>query len=95
MKGKMKGHFRKGKKGTVHELEFIPYVLLAYLEIWQLITPHFPPIYGGEAFGGPTPIGVTAPQCPAAWPCDGLWLWSTCLAVFGAGTPAPALFFLI
>ena len=23
MKGKMKGHFRKGKKGTVHELEFI------------------------------------------------------------------------
>ena len=24
MKGKMKGHFRKGKKGTVHELEFIP-----------------------------------------------------------------------
>ena len=23
MKGKMKGHFRKGKKGIVHELEFI------------------------------------------------------------------------
>ena len=23
MKGKMKGHFKKGKKGTVHELEFI------------------------------------------------------------------------
>ena len=91
----MKGHFRKGKKGTVHELEIIPYVLLAYLEIWQLITPPFPPIYGGEAFGGPTPIGVTAPQCPAAWPCDGLWLWSTSLAVLEAGTPAPVLFFLI
>ena len=27
MKGKMKGHFRKGKKGTVHELEFIRWSL--------------------------------------------------------------------
>ena len=28
MKGKMKGHFRKGKKGTVHELEFIRWCFL-------------------------------------------------------------------
>ena len=48
---------------------------------WQLMIQVDPPIYGGEAFGGPTPIGVTAVQCPAAWPCDGLWLWSTSLAV--------------
>ncbi len=27
MKGKMKGHFRKGKKGTVHELEFIRHII--------------------------------------------------------------------
>ena len=72
-------------------------MLLAYLDNLKkpIPSPKFSsdPKYGGEAFGGPTPIGVTAVQCLAAWPCDGLWLWSTCLAVFGAGTLAPALFF--
>ena len=33
MKGKMKGHFRKGKKGTVHELEFIQNLRIEDLRI--------------------------------------------------------------
>ena len=39
MKGKMKGHFRKGKKGTVHELEFI----LVFRFDGQLILPYMTP----------------------------------------------------
>ena len=39
MKGKMKGHFRKGKKGTVHELEFI----LRFLDVCHLHHHHLFP----------------------------------------------------
>ena len=61
---------------------------------WQLMIQVDPPIYGGEAFGGPHPIGVTIFRCAWAWVTLCLWLWSTILAPFLVGhvdTPAPAL----